>query len=158
MQRRKLFTKILKPVVGIDEYSGFITPPYFSGEFNCIDCAHDCISSCDRGLLSFDEGRVVFSLKDRGCNFCKECAIACEALGKGVLGLNFKPKVGAKISIDVGSCLAWNSIMCYNCLDACKYNAINFLGVFRPMVNENCNSCGECINRCFNDSIKLESL
>ncbi|MBE3022428.1 MULTISPECIES: 4Fe-4S dicluster domain-containing protein [Campylobacter] len=158
MQRRALFTKILKPVTAVGEQPRFITPPYFSGEFDCEGCDAPCVSVCARELLSFDGQRVIFDVKDRGCNFCKECAIACESVKKSVLDLKFSQNIGAKTAIQVNSCLAWNDVICYNCQDACKYKAIDFLGVFRPMINERCNSCGECINACFKHSIKMESL
>lgn len=157
MQRRELFAKILRPAAP-KEQPRAITPPYFSGKFDCAGCSAPCVSACDRELLAFSQDQVSFSVKHKGCNFCKECALACEGIEKEVLSLKFSQNIAAKTSINVGSCLAWNGVICYNCQDVCKYKAIDFFGVFRPTINERCNSCGECISACFKNSISMESL
>ena len=73
VSRRELFTKFL----GGKTAQKFIAPPYFCGEFNCVDCEAPCVSACDRELLNFENERVNFKFKSLGCNFCKECALAC---------------------------------------------------------------------------------
>ncbi len=153
--RRELFNKILGAGKTAPKA---ITPPYFSGEFDCTLCDAPCVGACERELLSFEEDKVVFKVKKLGCNFCEACAVACEQAGRKSLGLNFAKSVNAKVSIEVNSCLAWNDTICYNCQDACKFRAIDFLGVFRPMINERCTGCGECFDVCFKNSLKMEAL
>lgn len=155
LSRRRLFTKIL----GAKEQApNFIAPPYFCGEFDCVNCHAPCVKACGRELLRFENQRVIFEFKNLGCNFCKDCAIACEKIGKEVLSLKFPAKIEAKVSIDVASCLAWNNTICYNCQDVCKFRAIDFFGVFRPVINERCTGCAQCLEVCFKNSIKMEAL
>ncbi|MDL0088995.1 4Fe-4S ferredoxin [Campylobacter gastrosuis] len=154
MKRREIFKKIL----GAKDAPKTINPPYFSGVFDCIDCSASCVKSCERELLSFDDVSVSFSVKNLGCNFCKKCALACEDLGKDVLNLKHEAKIEAKTSIDVSTCLAWSGVVCSSCLDSCRYKGIDFLGLFRPVINQNCINCGECLNVCFKGSIKMQGI
>lgn len=123
-----------------------VNPPYFSGEFDCKDCKAPCVLSCQRNLLKFNETSVEFVPNEYGCNFCENCAKACP---KNVISLKNKHSIDAFAKINVNVCLAWNETICYSCLDVCKYKAIEYFGVFRPTVNENCVGCGECIGVCF---------
>lgn len=154
MQRRELFSKFL----GAKTAPKFIPPPYFSGEFNCLECEAPCVDSCKRELLEYKSDRVEFRVKELGCNFCKECAIACQSTQREVINLKFDKKIAAKTTIDTGSCLAWNDTICYNCQDVCKFRAIDFFGVFRPIINDKCVNCGECFYVCFKNSISMECL
>ncbi|MCD8213048.1 MAG: 4Fe-4S ferredoxin [Campylobacter sp.] len=135
-----------------------VTPPYFSGEFDCMDCQAPCVGACERELLSFEDGKIVFKVKNLGCNFCEACAVACDEVGRKTLGLEFNKFIKAKVSIEINSCLSWNDTICYNCQDACKFRAIEFLGVFRPTINDKCTACGECLSACFKNSLKMEAL
>ncbi len=152
--RRKIFSKIL----GGKSAQNFIPPPYFSGEFGCVGCEVKCVDACDKGLLNFDGESVKFEFKHAGCDFCKKCAIACEGLERGVLNLKFQARILAETKIDVRVCLAWNGTVCYNCQDVCKFAAIDFLGVFRPTVNDRCVNCAQCLEVCFVNSIKMEAI
>ena len=76
--RRELFNKIL----GAKPAPKFIDPPFFSGEFDCTGCDASCVSACEKGLLSFENERVVFKVKKLGCDFCEECAKACQSSGR----------------------------------------------------------------------------
>ncbi|CZE51179.1 4Fe-4S ferredoxin [Campylobacter geochelonis] len=147
-QKRGLFVKSKKP----------ITPPYFSSLFNCIDCHAPCILACDRNLLSYNGDMVEFKVLNLGCNFCEECAKACMQTKRGVLDLKFSSQIQASAVININSCLAWNDTICFNCLDSCKFKAIEFLGVFRPMVSQKCVGCGECLSACFKNSITLNAI
>lgn len=163
MQRRELFAKILKPVLPNtacvpQEQAKFIAPPYFSGEFDCVDCEAACVTACERELLKFTDSGVKFEIGQKGCNFCEKCAVACEQIGKTSLNLKFPAKIQARTSISVNSCLAWNEVICYNCQDACKFRAIEYLGVFRPIINDRCTNCGDCVVACFKNSIEMEAL
>ena len=147
IDRRNLFAKFKQ------REPRLIAPPYFSGEFDCIDCPAPCVSSCQRELLEFDDGRIKFNQYKLGCNFCKECAIACESIGKSVLNLAYTAKINASVEINTATCLAWNEVICYNCLDICKFRAIEYLGMFRPTVNDSCVGCSECVSVCVNNSV-----
>lgn len=148
IKRRGLFAKTKEPIF----------PPYFSGVFNCNSCQAPCVESCHRNLLSFVDGRVEFKVIELGCDFCKECALACENIGKNVLNLKFEERVPAKAIININSCLAWNDTICYNCLDSCKYKAIDYFGVFKPTINDKCIGCGDCIMVCFANSLSLKAI
>lgn len=134
-----------------------IAPPYFGGEFNCDRCDGMCVSSCKRNVIVFNNNGVSLNFKTNGCNFCQDCAKVCESLGNGVLSLKFDEKITAKTNIDVSTCLAWNDVICYNCQDVCKYKAIEFFGVFRPIINDKCVNCGECVSACFKQSIDIKA-
>jgi 4Fe-4S ferredoxin, iron-sulfur-binding len=151
--RREFFNKFL----GGKSAQKFITPPYFSNEFDCADCKAPCVNVCDEKLLSFENNQVKFEFNGKGCNFCKKCAIACESINKNVINLKFPATIGANVSIDVNNCLAWNDTICYNCQDICKFGAIDFMGVFRPIINQKCVGCAQCLEVCFVNSIKLEA-
>lgn len=154
LSRRELFGRIL----GQKQAPKPVSPPYFCGEFDCLDCSAPCVSSCEYGLLSIANGRIYFGFSSKGCNFCKACALACESAGKEVLNLNNPARIEAEVTIDSHSCLAWNDTICYNCQDMCKYRAIDFFGMFRPVINDRCVGCAECLEVCFVNSIKLEGL
>lgn len=131
-----------------------INPPYFGGKFNCQDCTAPCVLACDRNLLKFNENYVEFIPNDRGCNFCEKCANACINF---VLNTKNSKNINALAKINVNLCLAWNNTMCYSCMDVCKYLAIEYFGVFRPVINEKCVGCGECIGSCFLKALNLVS-
>lgn len=147
INRRELFAKFKQ------REPESISPPYFSGEFDCVNCPAPCVDSCDRNLLEFDNGRVKFDHNKLGCNFCKECAIACESTGKNVLNLSNLAFINANVEINTATCLAWNGVICYNCLDICKFRAIEYLGMFRPTINDKCVGCSECVSVCVNNSV-----
>ncbi|KEA46218.1 4Fe-4S ferredoxin [Campylobacter mucosalis] len=155
MQRRELFAKILKPKADIPNA---ILPPYFGGKFDCDECDAPCIKACDKGLLSFKNQQIEFAPNARGCDFCEACALACSLKERTTLSLQNEARILAKVSISTSSCLAWNETICYSCMDACRYKAIDFFGVFRPLVNSKCIGCGECVGACFKGSITMERL
>ena len=145
--KRALFARKKEPIY----------PPYFSGKFECLECdAKPCIAICERNLLEFNGEFVEFKTNNYGCNFCKKCALSCENAGKNSLNLKFDKSINAKATININSCLSWNETVCYNCGDACKFNAIDFFGIFKPTINSNCIGCGECVGVCFVKSVSLK--
>ena len=60
-----------------------------------------------------------------------------------------------KLQINTTTCLAWNDVVCSNCADVCHARAIEFLGLFRPVINEKCDNCNECISSCFKGAINV---
>ncbi|ALV24863.1 ferredoxin-type protein [Campylobacter iguaniorum] len=148
LSKRALFGKIL----GANEKPQDIMPPYFGGKFDCLECDLLCIKACHRDVLIYEEGRVKFDTSKLGCDFCKECANVCP---NGVLSLENPAIINAKTFINVNSCLAWNDVICYNCYDVCKFKAIEYFGVFRPVINQKCVNCGECLSSCFKSAISM---
>lgn len=148
--KRAIFDKILRR-------ENFISPPYFSGKFDCDDCEAVCINACDKDLLKFDGKKVKFMPNEKGCDFCRKCAVSCENSKHLTLSLKFPAKIHAIAEISVNACLAWNSVVCYNCFDICKFKAIEYFGVFRPVINNKCVGCAECIGSCFKNAITLKA-
>lgn len=64
-------------------------------------------------------------------------------------------KEAQKLQINTATCLAWNGVICSNCADVCHARAIEFLGLFRPVINEKCDNCNECISSCFKGAINV---
>ena len=92
------------------------------------------------------------NFSNSGCTYCDLCAISCQ---NGVLNIEDKKQIEAKIEIDILTCLSWQNTMCFSCKDPCLENAIDFLGMFRPTINQNCTSCGFCIKVCPTNAIKI---
>lgn len=131
-----------------------INPPYFSGNFDCNECEeHPCISACEKELLKFIDNEIAFMPNELGCDFCECCAKACI---NDTISLKNSPKIDATYIIQTSSCLAWNNTICYNCQDVCKFNSIKYFGMFRPLIDETCVGCGECVGACFNNSITFK--
>lgn len=141
IQRRQIFKRIL------GQNARLRVLPYYEFE-DCSECLAPCVSACKSGLLSFDGEVLKFTPTKKGCLFCKECANACLLAGKKTLNPNLNPAFKAKAFINPTKCLAWNNTMCYVCMDACKDRAIEFFGLFRPMVKKECTGCGACFSPC----------
>ena len=158
MQKRELFGSIF----GSKSNKGglkIIRPPYFDDlsffDTECIECDGVCADVCEESIIVIGEDKKPFlNLIKSGCTYCDECAKSCE---KDVLKVEYKSNIEAKISIDMLKCLSWNSTMCFSCKDPCLDNAIDFLAMFRPSINQDrCTSCGFCIKYCPVDAIKVE--
>ena len=111
--------------------------------------------ACEENIIFIQEDftpKLDFS--SNGCTYCDLCAIACP---NEVLKLEYKKNIDAKIEIDVLSCLSWNQTMCFSCKDPCLDDAIDFLAMFRPSINDKCTSCGFCIKVCPTNAIKIIS-
>lgn len=65
------------------------------------------------------------------------------------------PTEEQKLQINTTTCLAWNDVVCSSCADVCHARAIEFLGLFRPVINEKCDNCNECISSCFKGAINV---
>ncbi len=139
-----------------------VRPPYCEDstlfETRCILCEEKpCVEVCEENIIKLDENRLPFlSFESSGCTFCEECAKICPS---EVLVLGKESVVKAKFKIDTNLCLAWNSVMCSSCRDACDEGAINFFGVFRPTVDmESCTGCGFCYGVCPPYALKYEAI
>ncbi|MAD43349.1 MAG: ferredoxin [Arcobacter sp.] len=157
MQRRELFSSLASSFTKKEKQEIIIRPPYYKDEeiflTNCTECDGVCSTVCEENIIVIkDDKTPVIDFSLNGCTYCDECAIACP---NEVLNIEDKKNINAKIEIDVSTCLAWNDTMCFSCKDPCFDDAIDFLGMFRPEINDNCTSCGFCIKVCPTQAIKL---
>lgn len=137
-----------------------VRPPYFEGENSfdqrCKECEGLCATFCEENIILIDEDSKTpyLSFDKNGCTYCDECAKNCP---KDVLKLEYKKRIEIDVEIDVLSCLSWNDTMCFSCKDPCLEDAIKFLGIFRPSIDEKlCTSCGFCIAVCPSNAIKIK--
>ncbi|MGB1226554.1 MAG: ferredoxin-type protein NapF [Poseidonibacter sp.] len=157
MERRELFSSLASSFKKKEKQEIILRPPYYKDEevffTNCIECDGICSTVCEENIIFIkDDKTPMLDLSSSGCTYCDECAIACP---NEVLNLEDKKNINAKIQIDISSCLAWNQTMCFSCKDPCFDDAIDFLAMFRPEINDNCTSCGFCIKVCPTQAIKI---
>jgi ferredoxin-type protein NapF len=159
MERRELFTSLLKPFKGEEDKGVVIRPPYFkdvdSFYKECINCDGDCSTLCEENIIIIGEDKTPFiDFKQGGCTYCDECAIACP---HDVLNIEDKSHINVSVEINMLECLSWKETMCFSCKDPCLDNAIHFTGMFRPIIDETqCTSCGFCVNVCPTDAINIK--
>jgi len=160
MERRDLFSSFKNVFTETTSETEVkvIRPPYFEQEGffykECIECDGVCGTFCEENIIKIGDDRtpyIDFSLG--GCTYCDECAINCP---KDVLKVEYKANIEVKIQIDMLKCLSWNGTMCFSCKDPCLDNAIEFLGLFKPSINERCTSCGFCVNYCPTNAITIK--
>jgi len=151
--RRGVFTPLSK-----EQEPKPIRPPYVLDwelfDQVCPNCQEKpCATFCEEAIIIMDDlGIPRLSFKEAGCTFCEACASSCP---NGVLGLEGRAQIFAKIWIDTAKCLAWNGTMCFTCKDFCDPNAIEFFGLYRPVINDNCTACGLCNSPCPADAIAI---
>ncbi|MBS9778690.1 MAG: 4Fe-4S binding protein [Campylobacteraceae bacterium] len=153
MPSRRGFFKALAP-----KKDFILRPPYAddvsSFYENCLTCKDKpCVNACEEDIIQIKDNLPYISFEKSGCSYCKECALACD---KDVLHEQTPHQINALFSIDTQECLAWNGVVCFSCKDYCDEKAINFFGMFKPLVNEKCTSCGFCVAPCPNDAIKIK--
>ncbi len=160
MKRRELFSSLASPFKKKDETLEAIRPPYFKEESDfskiCVTCKEkSCTTVCEENIIFInDDGTPTLNFANSGCTYCDECAIACQ---EDVLKVDYKKNINTKFSIDVLKCMSWNQTMCFSCKDPCLDDAIKFLGMFRPEIdNDLCTSCGFCVKVCPSDAITIE--
>lgn len=160
MKRRELFSSLGSSFQGKYKQEKTIRPPYFKEEklffINCINCDGKCSIVCEENIIFIRKDKTpILDFTQNGCSYCDECAKACEY---EVLNLKNKKEILAKIDINVETCLSWNQTMCFSCKDPCLDEAIDFLAMFRPSINDNCTSCGYCIKVCPTNAIKIKEI
>ncbi|WP_419782546.1 ferredoxin-type protein NapF [Malaciobacter marinus] len=156
MKRREFFNSI-KSKIKKEEEKQIIRPPYYKDKNlflkECINCEGFCVLACEENIISINEDKTpIIDFSNGGCTYCDECANACPT---EVLNIENKRNIDVNISINILKCLAWNQTMCFSCKDPCLDDAIDFVAMFRPEINNNCTSCGFCIKYCPVDAIEI---
>lgn len=159
MERRELFSSLASSFKQKEKQEKILRPPYFNDEAifltNCTACEGLCSTACEENIIFIQEDSTPkLDFTFGGCTYCDECAKVCP---NDVLKVEYKKTINAKIEIDVLLCLAWNQTMCFSCKDPCLDDAINFLAMFRPSINDKCTSCGFCLKVCPTNAIKIVS-
>jgi len=157
MKRRELFSSLASSFKKDEKQETIIRPPYYNEESdflnNCQTCNNECQSACEVNIIQIqDDSTPKLDFSNSGCTYCDDCAKACPT---EALNIENKKNIHAKISIDIIQCLSWNQTMCFSCKDPCIDDAIDFIGMFRPQINDKCTSCGFCIKVCPANAIKL---
>ena len=158
MERRDFFRSFKKPFENKHKETIILRPPYFKDKDSfykeCIDCDGLCATFCEENIIKIEKNKTPYiDFSNGGCTYCDECAKNCP---KDVLKIEYKHNIEVNIQIDMLKCLSWNSTMCFSCKDPCLDNAIEFLGLFKPSINDNCTSCGFCISYCPTNAIILK--
>ncbi|WP_456486120.1 ferredoxin-type protein NapF [Hydrogenimonas sp.] len=159
-KRRSLFAP-LGALLGEQEATEIdsvaIRPPYNTDtslfHMLCPSCeAKSCVKACEEEIISVDpSGIPTLDFSTRGCTFCGACADACTP---GVLSDKTINCIQAKVEIDILKCIAWHGVLCSSCKDPCQDDAIAFLGLFRPEIEDaKCTACGWCAHVCPADAI-----
>ena len=163
--RRELFSSLSSSLKNIGKESNIkeqelvIRPPYFGDknafDIECQNCEALCATSCQEQIIIIGKDKTPhLTFSKSGCTYCDECAIACEL---NVLTVENKSEIDISIVISEKSCMSWNSVMCFSCKDPCLEDAIDFQGIFKPVINaERCTACGFCISRCPSFAIEIK--
>ena len=159
MRRRELFSSLASSFSKKEKQEKIVRPPYFNDESifftNCTSCDGICSTVFEENIIIIQEDSTPkLDFTNSGCTYCDKCAEVCP---KEVLKLENKKNIDIKLEIDVLSCLSWNQTMCFSCKDPCIDNAIDFLAMFRPSINDKCTSCGFCVKVCPTNAIKIIS-
>ncbi len=159
IQRRELFGSLVSSFKkGGQEGRVVLRPPYFSHQDSfltfCCECDGICASVCKENIIKIQDDKTpALDFASSGCTYCNECAKACEF---GVLKIENRENINAKITIDMLKCLSWDKTMCFSCKDVCTDDAISFLGLFRPEIDrQKCTSCGFCVGVCPTEAVKV---
>lgn len=118
----------------------------------CQGCAQPCVDACNPCIIQIHAedheyaGTPYLDFKYSGCTFCGDCLETCpQDIGNRD---DSAPKIGLA-TINHGSCIAWNQVICMSCSDRCELKAIHTTYQRRPMVDSNsCNGCGMCVSSC----------
>jgi ferredoxin-type protein NapF len=149
--KRNFFRRVISP------FKSFLFPPYYEKKedfINCLECNEkSCVNACPEKIIQIIDNIPTLNFAFNGCTFCDECAKAC---GKVLKLENKREKINGDFLINYKKCLAWNNTICYSCQDICEENAINYKGMFNPVIDiEKCTACGFCISVCPADSIEI---
>ncbi len=159
MDRRNFLTSFSSAMKPKKEEVLIVRPPYNSDDSlfeKCKECEDPpCVKACEENIIKLLDNKTPYlDFRDSGCTYCDECFETCpnEVLNDKT------QKIKLKIEIDISKCMSWHSVMCFSCKDPCLDNAIDFLALFRPSINDNCTNCGFCVGVCPSNAISLKSL
>ena len=165
MERRELFGSLASSLKGEKKQEKILRPPYYNidnddiqslFQSECHKCEAKCATVCEEEIIKIADDKTPYIVfNHNGCTYCDECAIACEF---GVLHVEHKQNLNAIITINKDKCVSWHHTMCFSCKDPCLDKAIDFAAMFMPTINDNCTSCGFCVNRCPTDAIDIKVL
>ncbi len=161
-KRRGLLTSISSAIHGTKGEGTFILRPPYNADPTlfqtiCPTCeTKACVKACEERIILIDEkGAPTLTFKARGCTFCDACATACEADVLSDTSLQYIP---TEVTIDPLRCVAWHDVVCTSCKDPCLDDAIRFLGLFRPEIDDSrCTGCGWCAGVCPSDAIQFSA-
>ncbi|BCD61083.1 MULTISPECIES: 4Fe-4S dicluster domain-containing protein [unclassified Nitratiruptor] len=155
MKRRELFTALLGKKREQKEQK-LLYPPYYKDvtDFEkCKECgAKPCVEACEENIIVIFNNKPTLDFSESGCTFCDACADVCES---GVLDSEYKSTIEPP-KINPLGCLAWQKTICSMCKDICEVNAIDFIALFNPEINEKCIGCGFCIAVCPTKAMEWE--
>jgi len=156
VKRREFFSS-LSQAFKKEEKDMEVYPPYFKDKTDfekCKSCDDKrCKDICEERIIFIVDGKPVLDFSKSGCTFCDECALACG----DVLKVEHKRRLPA-LEIDMIECLAWHSTICSSCKDVCLDEAIEFLGLFKPQINDRCTGCGFCVGVCPTNALKYKEI
>lgn len=163
MLRRKLLGFLSSSLKGEQKEvkEQIVRPPYYNNnhafDTECQNCDGKCATLCQEQIIIIgDDKTPKLDFSKSGCTYCDDCATACEF---GVLNIEDKKMIDAKVSINQGTCLSWSGVMCFSCKDPCLEDAIEFKALFMPTIDESkCTACGFCISRCPTFAIEVIDL
>jgi ferredoxin-type protein NapF len=127
-------------------------------EKGCADCTTSaCQTACQQGIVVREGSSIPhLNLSQHGCTFCGDCSTACES---DCFIETPAKRIAAEIRIDTAKCLAWNNTICRSCADSCNDRAIQFTGLWQPVINTDaCTACGFCIGKCPSNTIRIHPL
>ncbi|NQY92831.1 MAG: ferredoxin-type protein NapF [Campylobacteraceae bacterium] len=157
MKRRELFSSLVSSFNKESTQEIQLRPPYYKNESDfinkCQTCNNECASICETNIIFIQEDNTPkLDFTNSGCTYCDLCAKACP---NDVLALEYKKNIDVTLSINPLECLSWNQTMCFSCKDPCLDEAIDFIALFSPKINDDCTSCGFCIKVCPTNAIKI---
>ena len=141
-----------------------IRPPWSLAESEfverCTACG-ECIQRCPTGILQAGRGgfpQVDFSKGE--CEFCAECAEACEPAAI----THDEDAEPWRLSVSIGAgCIAYNGVVCRSCGEQCEERAISFRlvvgGAAHPRLESGaCSGCGACFAPCPVGAIEIQTV
>ncbi|WP_318459699.1 4Fe-4S binding protein [Photobacterium leiognathi] len=110
----------------------------------CDNCSA-CVSACPQNILTMGNNGPVIDLSCNHCTFCQACINACPTQALNTLNTTdtgWRPTFSK-------SCNAKIFDNCQECVDDCPKQALSLIANSTPILNDDCNGCGECLSSCY---------